>query len=104
MISSINSDLNSIVQWGIETSLEFNALMLSLKRDIPPLPLSMSGACIEEAYHLAILGMCIKNHLLLIDRSRSFFLRRYKKVFTPSDLAIIYKSYIRPKLEYNSHL
>ena len=32
------------------------------------------------------------------------FLNRCKKYFTPSDLALIYKVYIRPKLEYNAHI
>ena len=32
------------------------------------------------------------------------FLKRYKKHFTPSDLRTIYVTYIRPKMEYNSHL
>ena len=32
------------------------------------------------------------------------FLKRCKKYFTPSDLRTIYVTYIRPKMEYNSHL
>jgi hypothetical protein len=32
------------------------------------------------------------------------FLYRWKLYFTPSDLLNIYKAYIRPKLEYNSHI
>ena len=32
------------------------------------------------------------------------FLKRCKKDFTPSDLRTIYVTYIRPKMEYNSHL
>ena len=30
--------------------------------------------------------------------------KRRKKYFTPSDLRTIYVTYIRPKMEYNSHL
>ena len=32
------------------------------------------------------------------------FLKRCKKYFTPFDLRTIYITYIRPKMEYNSHL
>ena len=35
---------------------------------------------------------------------KPWFLKRCKKYFTPSDLCNIYVSYIRPKMEYNSHI
>ena len=48
MISSLNSDLDSIVQWGIKNRIEFNpsktqCCLLSLKRNTLPMPLSMSA-------------------------------------------------------------
>ena len=68
MLNSLNSDLDSIIKWGSTNRVEFNAsktqcCLLSLKRNQDPQPLSMNGTCIAETERLAILGMCINNHL-----------------------------------------
>ena len=118
MISSLNSDLDSIVKWGYENRVEFNAsktqcCLLSLKFNVPPLPLSMSGTCINETEKLSVLGMCVNDdlrwndHIFQVAKNGAKclgFLKRCRKFFTPSDLASIYKAYVRPKLEYNSHI
>ena len=118
MLNSLNSDLDSIIKWGSTNRVEFNAsktqcCLLSLKRNQDPQPLSMNGTCIAETERLAILGMCINNHLRWNDHIFEVaknaakclgFLKRCKKYFTPSDLASIYKAFIRPKMEYNAHI
>ena len=62
---------------------------------------------------LDILGMQLQNdlnwdkHIFVIAKKAAQsigLLKRCKKYFTPSDLRNIYISYIRPKMEYNSHI
>ena len=54
-------------------------------------------------YDLIFIGMIIFSMCRKKQPSLGF-LKRCKKYFTPSDLRTIYVTYIRPKMEYNSHL
>jgi hypothetical protein len=117
MLSTLNSDLDSIINWGKNNRVEFNAsktqcCLLSLKRTLVSQPLSINGACVDETGKLSILGMCINStlswndHIFEVAKNAAKclgFLNRCKKYFTPS-LALIHKAYIRPKLEYNAHI
>ena len=119
MIDSLNSDLNRIVQWGLKNRVEFNAsktqcCLLSQKR-IPfnEEKITMGGIDIAKSSTLGILGTSLcsdlrwKDHIFGVAKNASKclgFLKRCKKYFTPTDLRTIYTTYIRPKMEYNSHL
>ena len=60
-----------------------------------------------------VLGTLIRSdlrghdHVLNVSKEAAVsvgFLKRCKKYFTPADLRTIYVTYIRPKMESNSHL
>ena len=107
MLSSLNSDIDSILEWGKKNRVEFNAsktqcCLLSLKRNTNQQPLSMNGTCISEADKLSILGMCVSNNISwndhILDTAKNAskclgFLYRCKRYFSPLDLATIYKAY-----------
>ena len=99
--------------------MEFNAkktqtCLLSQKRS--PLPgngLNVGGIDIAKSDTLEVLGTSIRSDLRWDDHIFGVakeaakclgFLKRCKKYFTPTDLCRIYTTYIRPKMEYNSHL
>ena len=73
----------------------------------------MGGINIEESEALDVLGMRIQhdvrwnNHVVQVSKEAFKclgFLNRCRKYFTSSDLLTIYTTYIRPKMEYNSHI
>ena len=79
--------------------------------------LTTSVSCIadglQEASNLKILGtnvsskMSWSEHIMNVTKNaakRLGFLRRCKKFFSSEELATIYKAYIRPLLEFDSHL
>lgn len=120
MHESLNRDLAAIVEWGRANRVDFNAgktqcCLLSHKRAADPVESSLTfdGADVEESAALGILGMKIQSdarwadHVFGVAKDASKclgFLKRCKKYFTPSDLLIIYTTYIRPRMEYNSHI
>ena len=73
----------------------------------------MGGMEIAKSETLDVLGTSIRSDLRWDDHVGNVpkeaakclgFLKRCKKDFTPSDLRTIYVTYIRPKMEYNSHI
>ena len=69
------------------------------------------GNCKSEI--LEVLGTSIRSdlrwddHVFNVSKEAAKclgFLKRCKKYFTPFDLRTIYVTYIRPKMEFNSHL
>jgi hypothetical protein len=118
MVESLNADLVGIERWGRENRVQFNAAktqtcLFSHKIHQEPIELRMSGAILEGSSSLDILGIHLndkliwREHVLGVVRNASRrlgFLRRCKRYFSSLNLADIYKAYIRPLLEYNSHL
>ena len=118
LVESINDDLNKILQWGLENRVEFNASKTQscflTHRSLDPLPiLKMGSVDIVQTNTLNILGLTIESdmrwnaHIFSVAKNAAKnlgFLKRCKKYFSPSDLRNIYVSYIRPKMEYNSHI
>ena len=75
--------------------------------------LSMGKVNIEEADALDVLGMRISCNARCNDDifrmlKKAFncldFLKRCRKYFTTSDLFTIYRTFIRPQMEYNSYV
>ena len=119
MDDSLNNDLIDIVRWGRLNRVEFNAnktqcCLLSHKRiSFLGQGVSMCDVNITQSDTLAVLGISIRSDLRWDDHIFGIakeaakclgFLKRCKKYFTPTDLRTIYITYIRPKMEYNSHL
>ena len=73
----------------------------------------MGGMAIAKSQTLDVLGRSIRydlrrdDHVFNVSKEADKclgFLKKCKKYFTPFDLRSIYVTYIRAKMEYNSHL
>ena len=119
MNDSLNTDLQKIIDWGKQNRVDFNpnktqSCLLTHKRvDGSDFRTRVAGVDVPLSDGLDILGMQLQNdlnwdkHIFEIAKKAAQsigLLKRCKKYFTPSDLRNIYISYIRPKMEYNSHI
>jgi len=120
MTTSINTDLAKIDEWGKRNRVHFNAsktqcCLFSRKLDAPDTDLGIrfQNENIEQSQNLDILGTRLTMKLLWGDHVFKIaknaakclgFLWRCRLFFTPADLLKIYKSFIRPKMESNSHI
>lgn len=116
----LNHDLHLISEWGRENRVEFNARKTQCCRishkhtDDSTLPtISMGGLDVGESEALDVLGLKIQcdirwnKHIFNVSKEAFKclgFLKRCKRFFTPPDLLNIYTTYIRPKMEFNSHI
>ena len=73
---------------------------------------AMGNVNIEQADALGVLGMRIScdarwnDHIFQVSKEALKclgFLKRCRKYFTPSGLHTIYRTFFRPRMEYNSH-
>lgn len=117
-IDSLNSDLQNIMEWGRLNLVDFNAgktqaTTFSRKVSSREPPLLMQGHQISPKNAMHLLGItvtssiCWHEHVSAIAKSASAklsFLFRAKRYFTPSQLLLLYKTQIRPGLEYCSHV
>jgi len=90
MIETLSSDVDTLKCWVRANRVELNLgktqqCRFSHKRTEMTTSLSMTDELDEAA-------------------SLRMFLRRCKRFFTPPELAVIYKAYVRPLVEFNSHL
>ena len=119
MNDTLNNDLNKILKWGKLNRVDFNAnktqsCLLTHKRvDGLDFRTRIAGVDVPQSDGLDMLGMQIQSNLhwdkhifgIAKKAAQSIgLLKRCKKYFTPLDLRNIYTSYIRPKMEYNSHI
>ena len=118
MMDSLNLDISAIMEWGRQNRVEFNlnktqACRFSHKRSSVSNGLSFVADEYQDASNLKVLGTNVSKKLLWSDHimdvtknaaKRLGFLRRCRKFFSHVELANIYKAYIRPLLEFDSHL
>jgi hypothetical protein len=116
--ASLNSDLDAIVNWGSTNLVSFNhsktqSLLISNKRNLTVPSISMSGSNLTQSNSISMLGIVVtsdlswKSHIVSISKRAARklgFLFRAKKFFTPSQLLILYKSQVRPLMEYCCHI
>ena len=119
--SQLNEDLEAISQFGKIWQIRFApnetfSLLISLKRDLlpnPHPPLTMDGTIIPESNSIKVLGFKFDSLLTwepqIIDilgraRQRAGQLYRCHSFLTKQDMSTIYKSWIRPTLEYGNIL
>ena len=118
--SDLSSDLEQIVQWGKDWFVTFNASKTKLvtfhhKKNDPSFNLvHMDSSFLEEAPCLErLLGLKLtpdlkwNSYILSVAMETgkmvgSFF--RSKKYLTPAAILYLYKSQIRPKMEYCCHI
>ena len=116
--SLLTNDLTNVEKWGSDNLVKFNEektkqVVISRKhhQDFPPF--FMNGHKLDISSSITRLGLSIsfnltwKPHINSIAKHASQklgFLSRARGYFSPSQLLTIYKSQIRPSLEYCSHV
>ena len=118
--ADLSSDLEQVVQWGKDWFVTFNASKTKLvtfhhKKGNPTFhPVQMDNSILEEASCLErLLGLKLtsdlkwNSYILSVAKEAgkmvgSFF--RSKKYLTPAAILYLYKSQIRPKMEYCCHI
>ena len=116
--SLLTNDLTNVEKWGSDNLVKFNEektkqVVISRKhhQDLPPV--FMNGHKLDISSSIIQLGLSIssnltwKHHINFIAKHASQklgFLSRARGYFSPSQLLTIYKSQIRPSLEYCSHV
>ena len=116
--SLLTSDLTNVEKWGSDNLVKFNEektkqVVITRKhhQDFPPV--FMNGHKLDISSSITQLGLSIssnltwKPHITSISKHASQklgFLSRAHGYFSPSQLLTIYKSHIRPSLEYCSHV
>ena len=115
---SLNKDLAKIISWGSRNLVKFNATKtqsctFSKKRSSEESPIQMSGQTVSNKNSIHVLGVTISNNITWDDHITSIaksaaqklgFLYRSKRYFSPQQLLTLYKSQVRPGLEYCSHV
>ena len=119
--SQLNDDLVAISQFGKIWQIKFApnktfSVLISLKRDLsscPHPPLIMDDTIIPETSSIKVLGIKFDSLLTwephitdILSRAqhRAGQLYRCRSLLTEQDMSIIYKSWIRPILEYSNIL
>ena len=118
MSSTINSDLQSISEWGTRNLVKFNTsktqlLTISLSNTPSSYPIIFDDSEIPLLNSVNILGLQIssslswRDHIVEIAKSASKkfgVLFRCKQYFSAAQLFKLYTGFIRPCLEYCSHI
>ena len=118
LASELDIDLNTIVEWGKSWLVTFNAgktQLISLDRSRDPLnpPISMAGHALEERPSMKLLGISFTSKLdwgsYLIGLAKSVSKKvgailRCRSFLSAEVILYIYKSMIRPCMEYCCHL
>ena len=118
MSSTINSDLQSISEWGTRNLVKFNTsktqlLTISLSNTLSNYPIIFDDSEIPPLNSINILGIQIssslswRDHIVQIAKSASKklgVLFRCKQYFNSAQLFKLYTGFIRPCLEYCSHI
>ena len=118
MASTINSDLQRISEWGTRNLVKFNTsktqlLIISLSNTPSNYPIIFDDSKIPPLNSINILGLQIssslswRNHIVQIAKSASKklgVLFRCKQYLNAAQLIKLYTGFIRPCLEYCSHI
>ena len=118
MSSTVYSDLQSISEWGTRNLVKFNTsktqlLTISLSNTPSNYPIIFEGSEIPSLNSVNILGLQIssslswRDHIVQIAKSASKklgVLFRCKQYFNSAQLFKLYTGFIRPCLEYCSHI
>ena len=118
MLASLDDDLQKILDRSASNLVPFNSLKTQLtlftKETQAAIPnLSFDDNMLRPSQNVFILGVSLSSnlkwhsHIATMAKSASRklgFLFRAKRFFSPSHLLLLYKTQIRPSLEYCSHV
>ena len=117
--AQLNTDLAALYEYGCHWNIKFAplktfSLVVSLKSDISNHPpLFLDGIQIPKVSSVKVLGFVFDssltwqkhiNHVLSCEKQRLHQLYRCWSIFGCDSIATLYKSWIRPVLEYGSIL
>ena len=116
--TSVNQDLQTITSWGETNIVKFNqaktqSLLITRKTDKNSPLIEISTSSIPESKLITMLGLKIssdlswKQHIKDIAKhasQRLGVLFRTRRFFTQTQLLTLYKSQVRPIVEYCSHI
>ena len=118
MAANLQYDLRTVVEWGEKWLVSFNSKKTQLvsftrQRDPSWVPVSMNGGDLSESSDLRLLGLSLhselswNSYIVSIAKSTSKkvgSLFRSKRFLTPEAILHLYKSTIRPCMEYCCHI
>ena len=119
VVSSMNEDLYVIMKWGERNSVNFNASKTQLceisrlKHKVIEKEITFALTPLKKNSSVRLLGLNISSNLLWHDHIMDIakqaakkigFLYRCKSFFNAHQLCLIYKSFIRPCMEYCCHI
>ena len=116
--SNLESDLSSLSDWGSQWLVTFNSkktklLSINRYRSSINLPICMSGETLPESHTLRLLGLSFSCDLSWNDYIKSIAksasmkvgsLYRARSYLSPECILHLYKSLIRPCIEYCCHI
>jgi len=114
----LSSSLDKVINWGMENRVTFNAsktiqMLISKKRKAPVNDLKFMDNPLPMSNSMGILGLNIsrslswRDHIITTCKKASqklSFLFRSRKYFSSNQILLLYKTLIRPKLEYCCHV
>ena len=118
VVNSINADLETIFEWGEQNLVKFNntktqLCTISIRRSKNPHSININGNTLKECEKVRLLGVEVcsglkwNEHIQQLASSAAKklgFLNRCRKYFTSRQVLQIYKSFIRPCMEYCSQV
>jgi len=118
MVETLSSDIDILKEWVRANRVELNLgktqkCRFSHKRTEMTTALPTMTDEFEDTFSLRLLGtnftskMLWNEHVVSVTKAaakRLGFLRRCKRFFSSTELVTIYKAYVRPLVEFNSHL
>ena len=118
MVSELESDLRDTVEWGKKWLVDFNAgktqlVSFDLSSNNGSIDVKMDGSVLEEKSSFKMLGLTFSSKLDWVSYIISIAKTASKKIgalihsikfFSPEVALYLYKSTIRPCMEYCCHI
>ena len=118
MAADLECDLRTVTEWGDRWLVSFNASktkLLSINKFRDPIlpPIAMNGHEVPESSNVRLLGLSLTNNfswngyiesIAKLTAMKVGSLYRVRNFLSPASILYIYKSTIRPCMEYCCHL
>nr|CAI5861275.1 unnamed protein product [Callosobruchus analis] len=106
--SQVNAYIKKTVEWGLVSKVQFNVqetqATLTKKSHVGLPTVKMEGRPIVESPFVKLLRINITNNMSWNDYVVAIAKTAFQKLYTYEQLLLLYKTHIRPWLEYCSHV